>query len=82
MVKLPLPSSLQDPGHPLGYVFVTLRSFALDSIRLVRRCTKPDPREFKQVTGACAVGFLAMGVIGFLVKLIFIPINNLLVGNT
>ena len=44
------------------------------------RCTKPDAREFRKIAWACAVGFLLMGFIGYFVKLVFIPINNILVG--
>lgn len=34
--------------------------------------------EFMQVAKATTVGFLVMGFIGFFVKLIHIPINNIL----
>ena len=36
--------------------------------------------EFLEISRAVAVGFLIMGFIGYLVKLIHIPINNILVG--
>ena len=35
--------------------------------------------EFKKIAFATAVGFAMMGFIGFFVKLIHIPINNILV---
>ena len=35
--------------------------------------------EFMQITQAVSMGFFVMGVIGFVVKLIHIPINNILV---
>lgn len=96
---LPLPiamdqiKKLTEPG----------RQFAKDSIRLVKRCTKPDrkgnlisitckqeirwlvtPRclhvtEFQKIAIATAIGFCIMGFIGFFVKLIHIPINNIIV---
>jgi len=53
--------------------------FAKDSIRLVKRCTKPDRREFEKIALATAIGFAIMGFIGFFVKLIHIPINNIIV---
>ena len=73
-----------------------LKEFAKDSIRLVKRCTKPDLKgstliqdgwvkvllflsEFQKIALATAVGFAIMGFIGFFVKLIHIPINNILV---
>lgn len=58
-----------------------LRQFAKDSMHLVKKCTKPDRKEFTAIARAVGVGFLMMGFIGFFVKLIHIPINNILVGN-
>merc|ERR1712008_120423 len=58
-----------------------VRQFAKDSIRLVERCTKPDKKEFQKIAIATAIGFAIMGFIGFFVKLIHIPINNIIVGS-
>jgi len=57
-----------------------LRQFSKDSLRLVKRCTKPDRKEFQKIATATAIGFAIMGFIGFFVKLIHIPINNIIVG--
>lgn len=57
------------------------KDFVKDSIRLVKRCTKPDRKEFKKIAIATAIGFAIMGFIGFFVKLIHIPINNIIVGS-
>ncbi|XP_025032767.1 protein transport protein Sec61 subunit gamma isoform X1 [Python bivittatus] len=57
------------------------RQFVKDSIRLVKRCTKPDRKEFQKIAMATAIGFAIMGFIGFFVKLIHIPINNIIVEN-
>ena len=57
-----------------------VKQFAKDSIRLVKRCTKPDKKEFTKIAIATAIGFAIMGFIGFFVKLIHIPINNIIVG--
>ncbi|KAH7648436.1 Sec61-gamma subunit of translocation complex [Cryptosporidium xiaoi] len=75
-----VPDILQDKSNPLGYIFQSVQEFTLDSIRLVRRCTKPDAREFRSVAYACTVGFFLMGFIGYTVKLVFIPINNIIMG--
>lgn len=56
------------------------KQFTKDSIRLVKRCTKPDRKEFNKIAIATAIGFAIMGFIGFFVKLIHIPINNIIVG--
>lgn len=37
--------------------------------------------EFTKIAQATSVGFAIMGFIGFFVKLIFIPINNIIVGS-
>jgi len=57
-----------------------LKQFAKDSMHLVKKCTKPDRKEFMLIARATGLGFLIMGFIGFFVKLIHIPINNILIG--
>jgi len=56
------------------------RDFVKDGAFFLNRCTKPSKREFLEISRAVAVGFLVMGFIGFFVKLVHIPINNILVG--
>ncbi|EKX52913.1 hypothetical protein GUITHDRAFT_101363 [Guillardia theta CCMP2712] len=56
-------------------------AFYRDSKMLVRRCAKPDKNEFTKIALATGAGFLVMGFIGFFVKLMFIPINNVIVSN-
>ncbi|GAA6041875.1 hypothetical protein JCM8097_004523 [Rhodosporidiobolus ruineniae] len=55
-------------------------AFIKDGQNFMTRCTKPDKKEYLQICRAVAVGFAMMGGIGYLVKLIHIPINNILVG--
>ncbi|GLJ39788.1 hypothetical protein SUGI_0813210 [Cryptomeria japonica] len=55
-----------------------LKEFAKYSIRLIKRCHKPDRKEFSKVSFKTTIGFVVMGFVGFFVKLIFIPINNLI----
>jgi len=57
-----------------------LSKFAKDSERLLRKCNHPDWAEFKKIGLATIVGFFIMGFIGFFVKLIYIPINNIIIG--
>ncbi|CAJ0938956.1 unnamed protein product, partial [Mesorhabditis belari] len=59
---------------------VPAKQFTKDSIRLVKKCTKPDRKEYQKIAMATAIGFAIMGFIGFFVKLIHIPINNIIVG--
>ncbi|RDW63827.1 SecE protein [Coleophoma crateriformis] len=56
------------------------RDFVHDGTQFINRCTKPDKREFIQISKAVGVGFLIMGAVGYFVKLIHIPVNNILVG--
>jgi protein transport protein SEC61 subunit gamma-like protein len=39
-----------------------------------------DKREFYQISRAVGVGFIVMGALGYVIKLIHIPVNNILVG--
>lgn len=59
---------------------VMAKEFAKGSYRLVKRCTKPDRKEFTKITGITSLGFIAAGFIGFFIKLVFIPINQIIVG--
>ena len=75
---------MSDKDHKEGFnevLIEPLKQFAKDSVHLVKKCTKPDRKEFAAIAQATGVGFLIMGFIGFFVKLIHIPINNILVGN-
>mmetsp|Transcript_15732 Transcript_15732/g.17509 ORF Transcript_15732/g.17509 Transcript_15732/m.17509 type:complete len:85 (+) Transcript_15732:156-410(+) len=74
-------SFLTNKTNPVGYVVSGTQQFAKDSYRLLMKCTKPDRNEMTSIGTACAIGFLIMGLIGFLIKLLFIPINNIILGN-
>ena len=69
-----------DKNNPVGYAFTGATEFYADSTRLLQKCNKPDAKEFKKIATACAIGFCIMGFMGYAVKLVFIPINNILVG--
>lgn len=57
-----------------------LVGFLERSLRLWKRCSKPDRKEYVKILQAVFLGVLVMGVIGFIVRLIHIPINNILLG--
>ncbi|CDH48775.1 protein transporter sec61 subunit gamma [Lichtheimia corymbifera JMRC:FSU:9682] len=57
------------------------RQFFKDGAQFINRCRKPDQKEFLRITQAVAMGFAALGALGYFVKLIHIPINNILVGS-
>ncbi|MCJ1308254.1 Sec61p translocation complex subunit [Agyrium rufum] len=56
------------------------QKFIHDGGLFLKRCTKPDKREFIKISQAVGMGFVIMGVIGYVVKLIHIPVNQILVG--
>ena len=62
-------------------------AFVKEGTQFLKRCTKPDRKgtwadsnrvtEFIQICRAVCTGFVLMGFIGYLVKLVHIPINNI-----
>ena len=56
------------------------KRFYKDTKNFVIRCYKPDQKQFKDMVRACTVGFAIMGGVGFLVRLVCIPLNKFLVG--
>ncbi|CAI2380010.1 unnamed protein product [Moneuplotes crassus] len=57
-----------------------LKQFAVDSQRFMDKCEKPNKDEYMKILTACSIGFVVMGLIGYFIKLIFIPINNIILG--
>ncbi|EGR46898.1 hypothetical protein MKX07_003357 [Trichoderma sp. CBMAI-0711] len=57
------------------------REFFKDGVQFINRCQKPDKKEFLKLCQAVGIGFGVMGAVGFIVKLIHIPLNGLLVGS-
>ncbi|RSH82747.1 Sec61p translocation complex subunit [Apiotrichum porosum] len=48
-------------------------SFFKESTHFINRCVKPNKEEFIQLCRAISIGFCVMGFIGYVVKLIHIP---------
>lgn len=55
--------------------------FAKESVQFIQKCSKPNKKEFIKIATSCAIGFAVMGIIGYLIKLLFIPINSILLSN-
>jgi len=53
--------------------------FVKEGVRFVQKCTKPSQKEYMQLIRAVGMGFIMMGVVGYLIKLIHIPIRYLIV---
>jgi protein transport protein SEC61 subunit gamma-like protein len=56
----------------------SLKEFSRDSQNFWSKCKKPSKAEYLKILYACCMGFIVMGFIGYLVKLVFIPINNII----
>ncbi|SGZ53111.1 CIC11C00000001691 [Sungouiella intermedia] len=53
--------------------------FFKDGSAFVRKCQKPTKKEYFKIVRAVGVGFVMMGVVGYVVKLLHIPIRYLIV---
>ena len=58
-----------------------LIQFKNDSTNFFNKCTRPDKAEYTKILKASFMGFLVMGFIGYIIKLVFIPINNIILSN-
>ncbi|KAJ2559313.1 Translation initiation factor 1A [Coemansia sp. RSA 1933] len=66
-------------GASSGNVFLeTPQQLAKEGSWLLRRCTKPNQKEYLKIVQAVVLGFLVMGFVGYFTKLIHIPINNII----
>lgn len=59
-------------------VFKEIVDFYKSSKNFLINCQKPDKKEFLNIAKQCALGFAIMGIIGFVIKLVFLMINNIL----
>ncbi|QPG76091.1 Sec61p translocation complex subunit [Brettanomyces nanus] len=53
--------------------------FVKEGVQFVRKCRKPTQKEYAQLIRAVGMGFVMMGIVGYLIKLIHIPIRYLIV---
>ncbi|CDK24171.1 unnamed protein product [Kuraishia capsulata CBS 1993] len=53
--------------------------FVKSGVQFVAKCTKPSQKEYWKIVRAVGVGFLMMGLVGYAIKLIHIPIRYLIV---
>jgi len=54
------------------------KEFVKNCTMFLRKCVKPDRREYNKIASKTAIGFAMMGFIGFVVKLVFIPVNQII----
>ncbi|PWN45437.1 protein translocase SEC6 [Ceraceosorus guamensis] len=53
------------------------QSFVKDGTQFFNKCTKPNKKEYLQICRAVGMGFVVMGFIGYFVKLIHIPLRQI-----
>lgn len=53
--------------------------FFKDGSAFVKKCQKPNEKEYLKIIRAVGIGFLMIGVVGYAVKLVHIPIRYLIV---
>ncbi|KAK9457848.1 hypothetical protein V1511DRAFT_454712 [Dipodascopsis uninucleata] len=54
------------------------QEFLKDGMAFVNRCNKPNKKEYFKIVQTVGAGFVIMGAIGYVVKLIHIPIRHLI----
>ncbi|KAK9383254.1 uncharacterized protein V2V93DRAFT_364668 [Kockiozyma suomiensis] len=54
------------------------QEFMKEGLTFVKRCTKPTKKEYLKIIQTVGMGFVVMGAIGYIVKLIHIPIRHLI----
>ena len=59
-------------------VATQMTALVKDSVNFYQKCKKPDYQEYMKILQAFMMGFVVMGVIGYFIKLVFIPINNII----
>lgn len=53
--------------------------FIQEGNNFLSKCKKPNLKEYMQIIRAVGIGFVAVGVIGYAIKLIHIPIRYIIV---
>lgn len=64
---------------PITYVTSNGEQFVKNSAMLLKRCAKPDMKEFKKLAVYTAGGFFLLGIVGYLVRAISIPLKSSLI---
>lgn len=53
--------------------------FVKEGNQFLTKCKKPDFNEYSKIVRAVGIGFAAVGIIGYAIKLIHIPIRYVIV---
>ncbi|BFU22808.1 SEC61 complex gamma subunit, putative [Entamoeba histolytica HM-1:IMSS-B] len=63
------------------YVLEPTEEFISDSKRFITKCNKPDRKEYTKTIYAVLIGFAILGFCGYIIKLIHIPIIEILMSS-
>jgi len=55
------------------------KEFLKEGTQFMNRCQKPNKKEFVKLCQAVGLGFVVMGAIGYVIRIIHIPVNQILV---
>ncbi|KAH3901867.1 probable Protein transport protein SSS1 [Saccharomycodes ludwigii] len=53
--------------------------FVKEGVSFISKCKKPNQKEYMKIIRAVGIGFVGIGIIGYAIKLIHIPIRYLIV---
>ena len=65
----------------VDFIAAPAKKFAENCHRVLKRCTIPSTKIIKKTALSAGTGFLVLGTIGFVFKLVSIPINNVIIGS-
>lgn len=54
-------------------------NFVKEGTQFLSKCQKPDMKEYSKIVRAVGIGFVSVGIIGYAIKLIHIPIRYVIV---
>lgn len=66
-------------GKATSSSFESQQQIINNSLQFIKKCKKPSNVELFQIIRAVGMGFLVIGLLGYVVKLIHIPIRYLIV---
>ncbi|XBW36180.1 hypothetical protein QEN19_001760 [Hanseniaspora menglaensis] len=66
-------------GKASSSSFESQQQIINNSLQFIKKCKKPNNVELFQIIRAVGMGFLVIGLLGYIVKLIHIPIRYLIV---
>jgi protein transport protein SEC61 subunit gamma-like protein len=65
----------------VDYLYQPAKKFIDESKRVLKKCQLPSMKVIKRTALSTAAGFVILGTVGFVFKLISIPINHLIIGS-